>query len=166
MSTMKELSMMWDEAKPEERSTPDGQALPEVAELEDGEYLVRVVFFNYWEKKGVLWYKWGLRVTEGVCKGSYIEKFTKVNEISMGILAGDVVLLTGEKPSFAAIFDKKNNRAGSIQGELKGKTIKMRQKTNKNGYPVFYFNECVDDTREPEDTNTEPDFNDDEEIPF
>lgn len=154
MSAMKESEDIWDNFNPEDfKPRPAGSSSGErrkVSDLEDGEYVVRVVAFRYWlpensEKMKGCCYKWGLEVDDGLMKGSYVEKFQSATEVGLKILAQDMMLMVGELPPMGDIYNPEENRAGNVYANVVGKRISMRKGTNKNGYDTFYFNQVVSD---------------------
>lgn len=169
MSGMKEAADLWDNFSPEDyKPRPMGSSSGErraVVDLEDGDYVVRIVAFRYWlpepdedgKAKGHC-YKWGLEVDDGLMKGSFVEKWQSATEIGLKILAQDMFLLLGELPPMGDIYNPEENRAGNVWANVVGKRIKMRKGVNKNGYNTFYFNQVVSDDV--------ADAGDDDDIPF
>jgi len=163
------IADMWSTITPKPRggggNSTNGRR--ERDELQDGEYTVQVMSFDYWSyddgKPNPERYKWGLEVVDGLCKGKYIEKYQRASEIGLKILAEDLMLVLGEMPPVEAVFSKADNKVGAVVSSLVGKNILMRQKTSANGYPNFYFNQVVDD----EFSGTQaPELTDDDNIPF
>ena len=151
MGSMKEAQDIWEtfnaeDFKPKGGGGDSGESSKrrEVAPLENGDYSVRVLFFNYWvTDDGKTYYKWGLEVDEGLMKGGFVEKFQAASDVGLKILASDLMLMLGNLPPMDAIYNPEENRAGSIQADVVGKRVKMRKSVNRNGYDQFYFNEAL-----------------------
>jgi|6_EtaG_2_1085325.scaffolds.fasta_scaffold03353_6 hypothetical protein len=162
-----EMNSEWDRIDP-------GDFNKEASDLRDGEYIVKILGLNFKEIPGTgLAYIWKLEVCDGVCSGSYIEKFQVATKVGMKILAQDLVLLIGRKPELSEVYNETMGNTGSVGGELKGKTLRIRQVT-KGKYKNFYFNELLSspdrDTSSngsgDEDDYMIPDKDFGEEIPF
>jgi hypothetical protein len=146
----------------------------EKASLADGTYDAKILGFEFKEIPGTgLAYIWKLEVCDGVCAGSYVEKFQVATKVGMKILAQDMVLLIGRKPEFSEVYNKKSGTAGPVSGELKGKTLRFRQVT-KGKYANYYFNELLDSPSQDVSSSNSDDGDDymipgkdfGEEIPF
>ena len=130
-----EMSDMWEQTKPDVNR--------KASELRDGVYDVRVVGFEFKTIPGTgLSYKWWLEVCDGLCSGSMIDKFQVASKVGMKILATDFMLVIGRKPTFAEIYNKQTDSVGTIEEELVGKTLRIRQ-TTKGKYKNYYFNELL-----------------------
>lgn len=164
MGSMKEAQDIWDNLNPEDfkpkssgGDSGESSKRREVAALENGDYAVRVLFFNYWvTEKGQTFYKWGLEVDDGLMKGGFVEKFQAATDVGLKILAQDMMLMLGNLPPMDEIYNPEQNRAGNIQADVIGKRLKMRKSVNRNGYDQFYFNEVLSNDV----------VADDDEIPF
>jgi len=163
MGSVKEAADIWNNFAPEDfkpNSGGDGSggssSNKKPVPLEDGDYVVRVLFFNYWTTDdGKTYYKWGLEVEEGIMKGGFVEKFQSASDIGLKILAQDMMLLLGNLPPMDELYNPEQNKAGRVQADVVGKRIKMRKTTNRNGYDTFWFNDVASN-----------DVAEDDEIPF
>lgn len=140
-------------------------------ELEDGNYTVQVVSFDYWHhedgRPNPERYKWGLEVVDGLCKGKYIEKYQRASQIGLQILADDMMLLLGKMPSGDEVYNREANRGGIVLSAVQGLVVKMRQQTSASGYPNFYFNEVVVDEFAPvKEAEASTGLDAEDEIPF
>jgi len=164
------ITDMWSEITPTSRGAggKSNNVRRERDELQDGEYTVQVVSFDYWSyddgRPNPERYKWGLEVVDGLCKGKYIEKYQRASEIGLKILAEDLMLVLGEMPPVEAVYNSSANKVGTVVSALIGKNIRMRQKTSATGYPNFYFNQVVDD--EFSGAPAPAELADDDNIPF
>ena len=164
------IADMWSEITPTSRGAggKSNNVRRERDELQDGEYTVQVVSFDYWSyddgRPNPERYKWGLEVVDGLCKGKYIEKYQRASEIGLKILAEDLMLVLGEMPPVEAVYNSSANKVGTVVSALIGKNIRMRQKTSATGYPNFYFNQVVDD--EFSGAPAPAELADDDNIPF
>ena len=145
MEAMRDMRDIWEGFNEADMRQPSKSAKREKTELEDGEYTVQVVTFDYFDSKKGFFYKWGLEVDDGLMKGSYVEKFQSASEVGLQILAQDLMLLLDRLPAMGELYSPDNNSAGSVLPSLLGKRIKLRKTTNKNGYDVFWFNQCIGD---------------------
>ena len=162
-----EMNSDWNKIDPREFNR-------EASDLRDGEYVVKVLDLEFKEIPGTgLAYIWKLEVCDGLCSGSYIEKFQVATKVGMKILAQDMVLLLGRQPEFAEVYNKKTGGSGPVSGELGGKTLRIRQVT-KGKYKNFYFNELLSSPAQDNGSNSDgeeddymiPDKDFGEEIPF
>ena len=166
------ISDMWSSITPKAPGAKGaGGGRRERDELEDGNYVVKVVSFDYWShddgKPNPERYKWGLEVVEGLCKGKYVEKYQRASEIGLQILADDMMLLLGKLPGGDEIFNRAKNTAGIVVSAVYGSTIRMRQVTSASGYPNYYFNEVVqDEFASGTDDDKKSELDEDDEIPF
>ena len=165
------ISSMWNSITPKNRSagTPSSNGRRERDELEDGNYKVKVVLFDYWKyddgKPNPERYKWGLEVIDGAAKGKYVEKYQRCSQVGRQILADDLLLLLGRMPTEQEVYAPSTNKAGAVVSAVNGINIMMRQQTGATGYANFYFNQVVEDEFDT-GSDTSNDDDDDDDIPF
>ena len=110
----------------------------------DGLYTWKVVKFDYFVgKTGDEYHKFGLEVTDGIMAGKYTETFGSATRIGIKILKEQLYLLTGRIPSVEEVYDREDNRAGSIKSEVLGKVVSGKKVTKRVGgkdYTSCYFN--------------------------
>ena len=144
-------------------------------EFPDGQYIYRVVKFDYFcGRDGREYHKFGLVVDEGIQAGKYTVDFGSDNRVGIKILKEKLYLLTGRIPEVDEVFDVENNCAGPIKTEVLGKSIRGKKiTTTKSGkvYINVYFNGLAnrylgsEEDGRPPHTDADAPSNDDENIP-
>ena len=165
------ISDSWSTITPKRGNSGTSNGRRDRDELEDGNYTVQVVSFDYWNhddgRPNPERYKRGLEVVDGLCKGKYVEKYQRASQIGLQILADDMMLLLGKMPSGEEVYNRAANRAGIALSAVQGLVVKMRQQTSASGYPNFYFNEVVVDEFAPaKDAEGSTELDAEDEIPF
>ena len=143
------MSNAWDSIKTNNNRRTDS--------IEDGEYEMKVVGFDFYEIPKGTFYKWHLEVSSGMSAGSYVQKFQKTTDVGLSILARDFLLITGSKPQFSEIYNAELNAAGPASEKLMGKTLRVK-KTTKGDYSNYEFHGVVEGNGVAEDNVPADDF--------
>lgn len=131
---------MWNQTP---KTSNDGEK--PIDEIPDGDYTAIVEDFGAFQSKAGDWYvSWYLRIDSGVQTGKHVQRFSAVNDRTIGRIKADLDLTLGRIPAWdGELVDEEKGRTGPVRNELVGLRLGIRQRTRRvqaNVYRDVYIN--------------------------